>query len=439
MIVCQKCGFQNDNSATFCQNPSCQNYLEWSGEQVPTTQQPRIGPDGLPVRTGGSGSSGGPAGPGGGAGGAGGPAGGGGAGGGGTARPVDPAGARHSTADRGGAGGGSTARPVDPASPDDRTDPGATQASGPDPEALLVRPSRSGPRPADGSDGSPRAVKPAESKRPVEQTTKKGKQPQGRGTGGAPELKPGQSACPNCGWPVEAGWRFCHHCATSLSLPKVRVDATGGERTSRWSRRPPAGDRNFPDDNRRRTRLAVWLVALVVVAGAGVYAAINVLPSSSRSSSDETTTTIQRVVLVPVTGAKMIEASTVSGEHVGQLVLDGNPETFWSRRAPSDDDTPHLIFQFATQIQLARLDITSGASGDQFAKRARPKQIRLLFSDGVNLRFTLKDQPATQPVDFEPRLTRRIRIVVESTYPGTDPPPNGDRVSISEVSFFAKG
>ena len=411
MIVCQKCGFQNDNSATFCQNPSCQNYLEWSAEQVPTTQQPRIGPDGRPVGSGGSGPSGG-------------------AGGAGTARPVDPAGARPSTPGRGGGAG--------TAGPDDNTDPGATQASGPDPEALLVRPSRAGPPPADGRDGSPRAVKPAESKRPVEQGSKNAKAPQGRGPDGAPELKPGQSACPNCGWPVEASWRFCHHCATSLSLPKVRVDATGGERPSRW-RRPPAGDRNFPDDNRRRTRLAVVLVALVAVAGAGVYAAINVLPSSSRSSGGETTTTtIPRVVLVPVTGAKMIEASTVSGSHVGALVLDGKPETFWSRKAPSDDDTPHLIFQFAEQIQLARLDIASGASGDQFAKRARPKQIRLLFSDGVNLRFTLLDQPAPQPVDFEPRLTRRVRIVVESTYPGSDPAPNRDRVSISEVSFLAK-
>jgi hypothetical protein len=429
MIVCQKCGFQNDNSATFCQNPSCQNYLEWSGESVPTTQQPRLGPDGRPVApgssggTGSSGGAGGAGGSGGSAGGSGGSAGSGGSGASGaaaTARPGNPTTARPS-----GSGGGGA---------DDHTDPGATHASGPDPEALLVRPSTSGPPPDRGK--SPRAVKPAETKRPVEQTTKKNRPQQGAGAAGVPELKPGQRPCPNCGWPVEASWKFCHHCATSLSLPRVRPEETGGDRTSRW-RRPPAGDRNFPNDNRRRTRLAVWLVALVAVAGAGVYAAINVLPTGSRSSSGETTTTLPRVVLVPVTGARMIEASTVSGSHVGELVLDGKPDTFWSRQAPSPDDTPHLIFQFRAQTRLARLDIISGASGDQFAKRARPKQIRLLFSDGLNLRFTLKDQHEIQTIDFEPHQTRRVRIVVESTYPGSDPAPNRDRVSISEVSFFA--
>jgi hypothetical protein len=299
----------------------------------------------------------------------------------------------------------------------------------------LVRPSRSGPQPAN-RDSSPRAVKPAETRRPAEQTTKKARGQQGAGGDGVPELKPGQRPCPNCGWPVETSWKFCHHCATSLSLPRVRTEETGRDRTSRW-RRPPAGDRNFPDDNRRRTRLVVSLVALVALAGAGVYAAINVLPTGNRSSSGETTTTTPRVVLVAVTGAKMIEASTVSGSHVGELVLDGNPDTYWSRQAPSPDDTPHLIFQFRTQTKLARLDIISGASGDQFAKRARPKQIRLLFSDGLNLRFTLKDQHDLQTIDFEPHQTRRVRIVVESTYPGSDPAPNRDRVSISEVSFFA--
>lgn len=432
MIVCQKCGFQNDNDATFCQNPSCQNYLEWSGESVPTTQQPRLGPDGRPVAPGSSGGTG-PSGGSGGASGSGTSARG---SGGGSSASGGPGGAGASGGGAGRPGNSTTARPSGSASgggQGGRTDPEATQASGPDPEALLVQPG-SGPSPADGK--SPRAVKPAETRRPVEQTTKKARAQQGAGASGVPELKPGQRPCPNCGWPVEASWKFCHHCATSLSLPRVRPEETGGERTSRW-RRPPAGDRNFPDDNRRRTRLAVWLVALVAVAGAGVYAAINVLPTGSRSSSGETTTTIPRVVLVPVTGARMIEASTVSGSHVGQLVLDGKPDTFWSRQAPSPDDTPHLIFQFRTQTRLARLDIVSGASGDQFAKRARPKQIRLLFSDGLNLRFTLKDQHDLQSIDFEPHQTRRVRIVVESTYPGSDPAPNRDRVSISEVSFFA--
>src|SRR5262245_23943854 len=104
MIVCQKCGTENENSAKFCKNPSCQSFLEWEGESVPTTQHPAI-----------------------------------------------PA---------GGAGAGAPARPGGaPAAGGDVTQPG-----GPDPQDLLVRPSEATPRRPVGNPGQPSAVKPAEAR-----------------------------------------------------------------------------------------------------------------------------------------------------------------------------------------------------------------------------------------------------------------------------------
>ena len=207
MIVCQKCGTENDNSAKFCKNPSCQSFLEWEGEAVQTTQQPAVRP--------------------------------------------------------GGAATGSTARPGAATPRGAAGDGNATQPGGTDPEELLAKPSPSGR--AARNPGQPSAVKPAEAKqRPAETHRQSGAR---RDAGeGPPALKPGQSACPNCDWPVEPSWNFCHHCSTSLSLPKVRADGPKSERTSRWY---SAGERPFRGGGGRGARVLVVLASVGALVGVG--------------------------------------------------------------------------------------------------------------------------------------------------------------------------
>src|SRR5918999_4851705 len=42
MIVCRECGHQSPNGTTFCRNPECGRFLEWSGEAVDTGVLPKI-------------------------------------------------------------------------------------------------------------------------------------------------------------------------------------------------------------------------------------------------------------------------------------------------------------------------------------------------------------------------------------------------------------
>jgi hypothetical protein len=379
MIVCQKCGTENQNDAKFCANPSCQSFLEWEGEAVQTTQQPAIGPGG----------------------------------------PGAGAGA--------GAGAAAPTRPSRAAG-----DGEATQPGGLDPEELLAKPSAAPPR-RPRNPGQPSAVKPAEAKaRPPEARRPGGAS--GPAGDGPPALKPGQSACPNCGWPIEAGWNFCHHCSTSLSLPKVGAGAPA----DRPSRSYSAGERPLRTGGGRAVRVLVALVSAAALIGVGL-AASRFLPSDKATSTAATTTTstTEPRGLVALSGVKMVGVETQSGSHVGALAVDGKLDTFWSR-ASDGDSTPHLIVDFGRRVKLARVEIASGASGDEFAKRARPKSFRVVFDDDFQLTFTLKDQQEVQAIDFEPHATKRFRVVVQNTYPGGDPPPNGERTSIRELTFFAQ-
>lgn len=42
MIVCRECGHHNPDGTTFCRNPECGRFLEWSGESVDTGALPKI-------------------------------------------------------------------------------------------------------------------------------------------------------------------------------------------------------------------------------------------------------------------------------------------------------------------------------------------------------------------------------------------------------------
>jgi len=44
MIVCTKCGHENGNNDTFCQNPDCHAFLEWGAEAVPIGLAPKVLP-----------------------------------------------------------------------------------------------------------------------------------------------------------------------------------------------------------------------------------------------------------------------------------------------------------------------------------------------------------------------------------------------------------
>jgi hypothetical protein len=191
-------------------------------------------------------------------------------------------------------------------------------------------------------------------------------------------------------------------------------------------RKPPSAR----DRERHRALLRFGtLVAVIVLIGGGLWIASG---RGGPSSGTAPGATAPPAALVRVEPAS-VAASTQSGSRVADNVVDGKLGTFWSRLVPSEDDQPFLRFSFDQPVELGRLEIAGGASGAEFAKRPRPQEIELQFSDGTTLRTTLADRTGFQTVSFKPREVDRVRLVVRSTYPSSGP----QRTSISEVRFFA--
>jgi hypothetical protein len=184
-----------------------------------------------------------------------------------------------------------------------------------------------------------------------------------------------------------------------------------------------------PEQQRALWRLGV-LIAVIVLVGGGLWFATTRDNRSPGNGAAGTTAAAPTLVRVRPSG---VTASTQSGSRVAANVVDGKLGTFWSRLVPSDDNQPSLRFSFSQRVQLGRVQIASGAAGAEFAKRPRPQEIELQFSDGTTLRTTLADKTGFQTVNFRPRGVDRVRMVVLSTYPSSGP----QRTSVAEVRFFA--
>jgi F5/8 type C domain len=200
--------------------------------------------------------------------------------------------------------------------------------------------------------------------------------------------------------------------------------AAAGEAVARKSPAPPTRERR-----RALLRFGV-LIAIIVLVGGGLWFATMRDKSPGKGSAGTTTAAAPTLIQVRPSA---VAASTQSGSRVASNVVDGKLGTFWSRLVPSEDDHPFLRFSFTQPVRLGRVQIASGAAGAEFARRPRPQEIELQFSDGTTLRTTLADKTGFQTVNFRPRQVDGMRMVVLSTYPSSGP----QRTSLTEVRFFA--
>jgi hypothetical protein len=175
------------------------------------------------------------------------------------------------------------------------------------------------------------------------------------------------------------------------------------------------------------------LVLVIVLVGGGLWFASTRKPANQAAGGGGGNTgTTASPALTGVRPGR-IEASTQSGSRLATNAIDGKTSTYWSRLAPSEDNQPYLRFFFKRPVKLARISIASGASGGEFSRRPRPRQVELRFSDETTIRTTLADRAGFQTVNFAPREVNVVRLVILSTYPSAGP----QRTSISEVRFFA--
>jgi len=355
MIVCARCGHENGNNETFCQNPDCHAFLEWEGGSAPAGLHPKV-------------------------------------------LPAEPAGDRAGVDGGDGAGvdGGDSTELVDPGAGTRKGDQGPAPVVGGHAERPVARP---GQRQPETAPGRPAARPPVAPRTP------------GPPAGESPAQKPAEP----------------QRQVAEQARPSGPILELG---------QPAAGDhaRGHSERGRALRRLAVVLAVFVVLA-VGMVAGSRLLRQDRGGGTTTSTSGPGPAKTFAQVKAAKVEASSESGSRKAALLVDGKPDTYWSR-LPTDQFAT-LSFSFAEPVRLGRIAIAAGAAGGEFKLRHRPKTLELAFSDGSTLTKALADQPKFQDIDFPPRPVERVTMKITEVFQAPKTGQNYRRTSISEVRFFS--
>ncbi len=396
MILCQKCGHENADDASFC--GECNAYLEWSGQRV-ASPPPLPGPVAAPP-------PGTPMAP--------------------PPRPVpaprpDPSGSPPPAPP-------ATSVPSPPATPVP-SPPAATASPRP---ATAPAPTQPAARPPSAVPDAPPPRRPTpptdqpRSRQPTTQPELARPRPDPRTAPEEPPLKAGDRICPVCGVGNDPARRFCRRCGAGLEQAVVAVPVHVPWHRRLFRRGPPeryqAGQRprSMAERGRPRRSIVGILVPLaVVVAIVAAVTSYVAVPDIQRQVND-TVAGLKRQFLpqladvTPTAGASAVDA------------IDGNLLTWWE----GGGDQPGLTLRFNPAVDLGALGITAGANGDDFPTFRRPTQIRLVPEDGDPVTLDLADTRDFQSFRIDLRDVARLRVqVLESRGPGGAP------VAIRELQF----
>lgn len=239
--------------------------------------------------------------------------------------------------------------------------------------------------------------------------------------------------CPRCGEPDPGDRRWCPRCGAQLY-------------TVAPGRRPGPGRRRTEPIPRRRAPL---IVAAIVAALAIIALVLFVGREPAPQVTDDAPVAVVEPTAPPTTAApqpamlEVVEA-TASSTHDRDggisydpsVTLDGDPTTAWNDGVRGSPAGEWLEYRFAAPVLIDRIDVVNGydkttESGDRFEQNARIRGARLQFErSDVPVTFDDTREPQQVAGPFGP--TCRIRLVVDSTYRGTE----WQDVALSEIAFL---
>jgi hypothetical protein len=228
------------------------------------------------------------------------------------------------------------------------------------------------------------------------------------------------------------------------------------------------GENRSPEKRRRQRALGVLLALLLllglVFAMILVRAALNapVPPPAAEMTTttlEETTTTTAAagagedeipaeeepteeprstetaVELEPQGVTASSELSSEQGNsYAAANVLDGDFDTSWQEGAGGTGEGEWIQFSFEQPVTVVRLDIANGYQRDdrRFLGNPRIERLRVEYDDGSSQILLLEDEQGYQSFDLEPTETQRLRLVIESVYPGE----RWEDASMSAIQFY---
>ncbi len=265
-----------------------------------------------------------------------------------------------------------------------------------------------------------------------------------------PAPNPGDLVCGNCGIGNDPARKFCRRCGQSLAtatvaalsrVPWYRRIFGGGKPRAKIA----AGERpkSMRTDGRTGGTIKPGRVfsvgfQVVVLAGmVGLVAGYALVPSW-RDAVNGFINSAKDVVVPSADPVYTSGPTTGPGtkENPARLAFD-RTLAFWA--APFADGSPPAIEgAFTPPAAVAKILVTSGASGDKYKAFARPRDVTFEFLDPAGTviaskSYELKDQAEPQPFDVGATDASRVRLTIRSVYPAEKP---NAPVALSEVEFF---
>jgi len=195
--------------------------------------------------------------------------------------------------------------------------------------------------------------------------------------------------------------------------------AAGGRDAGRWAR-----------------ALVVAVIGAVVAGSLLSYAAVPAFRTRVNHQVTLTTKGVERTLGIgtPVSvRPSLAEASSSVAGHPPFYAINLITDQYWAADVRSDPQ-PQIEIFFASATDLDYLLVTTGAGRD-YANLARPKNVRVSYSDGTSEELTLKDEPQATSYDIHGVQVRWVTIRILSVYPSAQ----SSLVAIDELEFFRLG
>lgn len=121
--------------------------------------------------------------------------------------------------------------------------------------------------------------------------------------------------------------------------------------------------------------------------------------------------------------------------HYPIRAIDGNLDTGWVEGVPGQGYGESITINFIGEYRVTGMKIHAGyqTNNDLYYKNSRPKEIKIIFSDGSSENFTLDDIFGAQDIVFaNPVVTNHLTLEIVSVYLGS----KFKDTAIMEISLY---
>jgi len=117
-------------------------------------------------------------------------------------------------------------------------------------------------------------------------------------------------------------------------------------------------------------------------------------------------------------------------------LLDGDPQTAWVGGGVGPGVGQWIDLIFGVPVRVQRLGIFNGHQGEgQYDNFRRIRAGRIVYPDGVETKFWLRDEPGEQVVECRGRPFKSVRIVVDRVFPKGEATAI-KKLAVSEIKLY---